>query len=237
MMARRANHEGTIAKRDDGRWQGRIQVGGKRVSVYGKTRADVVGKLDELRAAPILASPNPALLLNEWVAQWLLERELRASSQDTYKKVLKRILDDLGHVKLTQLNTMMLSLQFSLLRERGMGARRLQLAHGYLKSCLGRALELGLLKTNPMDAVKRPKWEPTTKDFWTLEETRKFMDTCVASPRRYAPLFLLLIATGLRMSEVLALEEGGPILQITAGEVWVQSQGYVSGDVKTKSSG
>ena len=45
-MARRGNNEGSIYKRADGRWAAALTVtGGKRRTLYGKTRQEVAGKL------------------------------------------------------------------------------------------------------------------------------------------------------------------------------------------------
>jgi hypothetical protein len=44
-MGRRGNNEGSISKRDDGRWMSRITVeGGKRKYFYGDTRQEVAKK-------------------------------------------------------------------------------------------------------------------------------------------------------------------------------------------------
>ncbi len=46
MAKRRANREGTIYKRTDGRWVASVTLpGGRRKSYYGKTREDVSQKL------------------------------------------------------------------------------------------------------------------------------------------------------------------------------------------------
>src|SRR5512145_1911109 len=46
MPKRRANHEGTIYKRPDGRWMASLTLpGGKRKSFYGRTRQEVAQKL------------------------------------------------------------------------------------------------------------------------------------------------------------------------------------------------
>lgn len=51
-MAKRANGEGTIFKREsDGFWIGRITVGGKRQQVAAKTQGEVRRKLQDLRKA------------------------------------------------------------------------------------------------------------------------------------------------------------------------------------------
>ena len=55
MARRRANGEGSIRKRSDGSWEGRITIGydpfGKQVmkSVYGRTQRDVKEKLERLK--------------------------------------------------------------------------------------------------------------------------------------------------------------------------------------------
>ena len=47
-MAKRGNGEGHIRKRKDGRYEAAVMHQGKRRSVYGKTRAEVIQKLKEL---------------------------------------------------------------------------------------------------------------------------------------------------------------------------------------------
>ena len=47
-----------ICKRSDGRWCGHIQVNGKRMFVYGKTRQEVKAKLDTLRSHVGLTPEN-----------------------------------------------------------------------------------------------------------------------------------------------------------------------------------
>lgn len=47
-MAKRANNEGTIRQRCDGRWEGRYKdPQGKRKSIYGLTQAETSAKLRE----------------------------------------------------------------------------------------------------------------------------------------------------------------------------------------------
>jgi hypothetical protein len=58
MGSKRAAHEGSVRQRQDGSWEARIQIAGKRISRYGKTRAEVVAKLRALQSAPVLYAPN-----------------------------------------------------------------------------------------------------------------------------------------------------------------------------------
>lgn len=238
-MGRRADHEGSIRQRGDGSWEARIQVGGQRISRYGKTRTDVVAKLTELRAAPVLAASDPSLDLQRWVEEWLSEKELRTSAEQTYRRTLAPILSQLGNVRLGRLTQAQLAAIFRLERERGRGARRLQLAHGYLRSCLGRAVEVGHIPANPMLAVARPRWTPATKRYWNLEEYGRFITVAATSPLRYGPLYLLVATTGLRLSEALGLERRdihNDSITIHTGQVWDRATGYVDERVKTPSS-
>jgi hypothetical protein len=49
MATKRSDGEGSITKRKDGRWQGCIMLDRKRYYIYGKTRAEVVEGLRELK--------------------------------------------------------------------------------------------------------------------------------------------------------------------------------------------
>lgn len=241
-MTKRADHTGSIRQRPDGRWEGRISIGGRQISRYGTSREDVAAKLQELQSGvPLSLVPNGSLPLQEWVVQWLVERDLRPSAHRTYQEVLNPILADLGHVQLARLNAPMLALQFSLLKARGRGARRLQLAHGYLRGCLARAVELGYIQTNPMSQIKRPKWEAVVKRYWTHEEQQQFLEVAVASPLRYAPLFLLMVTTGLRISEAMGLEVGDvdhirATITVQRAQVWHSGMGYCVNPTKTRAS-
>ena len=54
-MAKRAHGEGTISKRQDGTYEGKISLGvdvegkRKRKTVYGKTKKEVLAKIDEVK--------------------------------------------------------------------------------------------------------------------------------------------------------------------------------------------
>jgi integrase len=240
-MDKRANHQGSIRQRKDGTWEGRIAIGGTRHSRYGRSKDEVEAKLRELQVGVLLpvSSAGP-MSLDTWVTRWLAERDLRPSALATYQSVLRPILSDLGHVTLGRLNPPMLALQFSLLKSRGMGARRLQLAHGYLRGCLERAVDLDYLPANPMARVQRPKWEPLAKSYWTPDQAHRFIQVAAGSNLRYARLFLLLATTGVRISEGLGLEPQDVDLvaaHITMRQAQVWQSGtrvYVRGPIKTK---
>lgn len=75
-MSRRTPGEGTIFLRKDGRWQAALQLGGKRATVYGKTKTEAVEKLRALasqartaRHLPDAGKITVAAYLDEWLQQ------------------------------------------------------------------------------------------------------------------------------------------------------------------------
>ncbi|WP_049579657.1 site-specific integrase [Streptomyces sp. SBT349] len=77
-MAKRANGEGSITRRKDGTYHGRVYVTTtsgvrKRVSVYGKTRDEVRHKVTELQAQEAKGVPQPDtnMKLEEYLTYWL----------------------------------------------------------------------------------------------------------------------------------------------------------------------
>ena len=82
MSKKRANGEGNIRKRSDGRWEGRIIVGhkedGKPIfrSVFAKTQKELMDKLhrsiETFRGVELTENAN--LTLGAWLDKWLEER-------------------------------------------------------------------------------------------------------------------------------------------------------------------
>lgn len=81
-MGRRGNGEGSIVHRKDGLWQGAISCGRdptsgkwKRVTVYGRTRAEVADKLDQLRNQQRAGLPiePQSVTVGQWIETWLQE--------------------------------------------------------------------------------------------------------------------------------------------------------------------
>lgn len=73
-----------------------------------------------------------------------------------------------------------------------------------LKSCLGDAVRYGLIPDNPCTRVRLPLEPSAEIDIWTVEEVRRFLAATAQS--RYAALWRLLLATGMRRGEALGLQ-------------------------------
>ncbi|MEW6338257.1 MAG: tyrosine-type recombinase/integrase [Acidobacteriota bacterium] len=107
MARRRAPGEGSIRKRKDGRWEAAITVGHtaqgnpKRRFVYGRTRGEVVDKLQQLTvqaATRGLAAPS-GITVAEYLAHWLQEKaeSCASTTAQNYRWTLERyVLPGIG---------------------------------------------------------------------------------------------------------------------------------------------
>lgn len=97
MAKRRANGEGSIRKRKDGRWEGRYTAGrdpetGKQIikNVLGKTQAEVKEKLKTAleNCGKLDYSKTGQYTVGTWLDVWfenVAQIKVRASSHQTYK--------------------------------------------------------------------------------------------------------------------------------------------------------
>ena len=97
MAKRRANGEGNIRKRKDGRWEGRYTAGydpetGKRITknVLGKTQAEVKEKLKRALEdnERIDATKSRGLTVGQWATLWFesyVKPSVRESTAEHYR--------------------------------------------------------------------------------------------------------------------------------------------------------
>jgi integrase len=113
MMGRRGNGEGSIRKRNDGRWEGRYSVqtpdGPKQKTVYGKTRKEVSDRLTEAMAGRNkgLVFDAGKVTVGEHLERWLEDVVRPSASHRTYstnaQQVRTHIAPTLGRIKLKDL--------------------------------------------------------------------------------------------------------------------------------------
>ena len=97
MAKKRANGEGNIRKRKDGRWEGRFTAGhdpvtGKQIfkNVLGKTQAEVKEKLKKalVEAGQVDFAKSGKYTVGAWTDEWfenVAKIKVRPSSHQTYK--------------------------------------------------------------------------------------------------------------------------------------------------------
>ena len=99
-MGRRDKGEGTVRKRSDGRWEGRILVGydekglPKTKNVLAKTKMECEAKLEKLKSEIGIVRRDKVtsnMLFGEWIDFWYQNYKklsLRPSTQAAYENVI-----------------------------------------------------------------------------------------------------------------------------------------------------
>jgi integrase len=242
MAKRRANGEGTITKRTDGRYQAAAYVyrpDGTRVRkfVYGKTRAEVAQKLTEMQEKTRQGIPaaTSAMPFGDYLAYWLAAvavARLKPSTFMSYEVMTRLyIAPSLGRKKLNRLSPADVRRFLAEFRDgclcclRGLDANRaederrccakgrcchrrpsartVQYVHAVLRSALQQAMREELIARNVARIVETPT--VARQEVRPLDRTEARMLLKAARSHRLYALWLLLVSTGLRRGEVLAL--------------------------------
>lgn len=115
-MKKRSNGEGTICKRNDGRWMAQISIETeygepKRKTVYGKTQREVKEKLEQIKSDQkqgrvIETSDMP---LEQWMSIWIAnyKPDLKITTREDYESYIHAHIQgsDLGKIPLNKLKT------------------------------------------------------------------------------------------------------------------------------------
>ena len=230
MPKKRANGEGSIRKRKDGRWEGRYTAGcdpttGKPIhkSVLAKTQSEAKKKLKQAiaEAEKLDMSRAKSYTLGAWIKLWYevyAEPRLREKTKDYYLNYIdNHIIPELGNTPLEKLTTIQIQkfyndLQKSgriqrythiKLKDKGLSTRVVRGIHTLLNNCLEQAVAERLLLTNPAKGCRLPKLEK--REMKILPEDKIGPYLAEAERRGLLAAFYLELTTGLRRGELLAL--------------------------------
>ncbi|HEX6817068.1 MAG TPA: site-specific integrase [Ktedonobacterales bacterium] len=209
MAGKRANGEGSVRRRADGRWEATITLpNGKRKSYYRKTRAEASAALtaalrDLVQGVPIVAEKQT---LAEYLSWWLdsSSHGLAPRTVTRYRShVTSSLVPALGRIRLAKLSPQPIQALYTAKLEGGVAPGTVRQMHAVLRRALGEAARLGLVPRNVATLVKVPK--PTRHEMQVLspDEARVLL-TSVEGDRLEA-LYVLALTTGMRLGELLAL--------------------------------
>ena len=183
----------------------------KRTTVYGKTAQDARDKAGEVRKR--LTEGLPArdkrttleTFTTEWIASALAASDRKSNTKAMYAGVARVHIvgSHIGGLALDKVRPMHVEGWIVGLRGKGLSESTVRSAYTILRAILDTAVRDGALARNPAAAVKRPKVTAKESVFLPPEQVRTLLDAAKSS--RYAPLFKLLVNTGLRRGEALAL--------------------------------
>ncbi len=207
---------GQIRRRGDRTWLVRVYLGrdpatGSRKwlskTVHG-TRKDAESLLRRLLTDKDLGNlsvPSSATL-SEFVDRWLADVRLRVrpATARWYEKVLRtRVLPSLGHKRLREITPLDVQRLCDGLLKQGLSATVTRHAYTCLRMVLRQAVKWSILPRAPTDATRPPRLSHREVRVMTPEQARQFV--VAAGEDRYWALWWLLLETGMRPSEALAL--------------------------------
>jgi integrase len=226
---RRPRGEGTVYRKPDGRWAGQLSVthpDGRRVRpvVHGKTRAEAVRKLRELRAE-IERGRQPAdhrTRLEAFLTSWLDGRhDLAPRTLHRYRELVTyHVVPHLGGRPLAGLTPVALASWHAALLGRGLSPGTVRQAHAVLRRALEDAARWGLVERNVARLVRPPRADRPLERPLTPEEARRLLDA--AASTRYGSLWAVALGTGLRLGELRGLRWGD--VDLERGRVRVSGQ-------------
>ena len=143
-MAKRGNGEGSIYRRNDGRWVGELTIEGRRRKfVYGKTQKEVQEKL---QAASQEKQPGVVLegtvrqTLGQFLIDWLensQKQNVRARTYERYEEIVRLHIDPvLGRHRLQKLSAQHVQAFYTKKLNEGLSASTVGVFHTVLHKAL-----------------------------------------------------------------------------------------------------
>lgn len=211
MPTRRGNHEGTIYKRKDGRWEAKITLpDGTRKPLYGKTRQEAAQKLtqaqhDLAKGLPVVAEKQT---VDHYLERWLegIRMEAEPATYRSYRATVHfRILPFIGKHRLASLDAQQITGLYSQLQKKGYKPNTIQQTHNVLTHALNEAVNTRLLQRNEAKYAKKPRIKAKAKSLhvWTEDQANQFL--AFIAGHRYEALYVLALTVGMRESELLGL--------------------------------
>ena len=264
MAKKRANGEGSIRKRSDGRWEGRYTAGrdpetGKPIykNVLGKTQAEVKEKLAEAieKSRGVDMARAGKYTLGQWMEVWfenVAQVKVRPSSHATYRGYLdNHIRPNIGDIPLNKLTTLDLQGFYKKMLDggrverieskkqpKGLSPKTVRNLHQVISSALKLAVQQKLIPSNPAEGCSLPRLEHREMKTLTADQLDAFFREAKASG--VFELYYLELATGLRRGELLGLHWEDVDLErqtITVRRQVVRINGVVTeAPLKTKNS-
>ena len=255
MAKKRANGDGSIRKRKDGRWEGRYVVGhdpitGKMISrnVLGKTQAEVKAKLRTAieNSKRLDYTQTGKYTVGQWMDEWFeayAKVKVRPSSHQTYKGYIENhIKPNIGDIPIEKLTSLQLQKFYRLLltegripriesekQPRGLSAKTVRNINQVISSAMDMAVRHKLILSNPTEGCELPKVEHREMKTLPAEQLGAFLRE--AKESGVYELYYLDLATGLRRGELLGLKWEDVDLQ--NGVIHVRRQvARVDGEVK-----
>ena len=250
---RRGNGEGSISKRPNGTYEAKITTeGGKRKSIYGKTRKEVQEKLKialrEQQQGSLVTAPQQKLeqFLNTWLEN-TQKHSVRPRTYERYEEIVRlHIVPELGRYYVQKLTVQHVEVFYTKMIDKGYKAVTVASFHNVLHKALDAAVKRNLVTKNVCDFADPPHGEEYEIQPLNLEQIQKLLAAARGLP--VEALLKLALATGMRRGEIMGLKwqdinfETGALQvrrimsRVPSKLKTEEKKGYVEANTKTKKS-
>jgi integrase len=207
-MAKRANGEGSIYRRADGRWCASITVKGKRKHFLSKDREEVARQLTAAKkqrdeGAPIVTARQT---VGQYMKTWLdaARPTLRERTWVRYEQYVRlHVTPALGKLALGKLAPHHLQRLYADRLVAGASPTTVHHLHATIHRALKQAVRWNLVARNVADLVDPPRNAHFQHTTLAPDEARELLRA--AEGNRLEALYVLALTTGMRQGELLGL--------------------------------
>ena len=244
MAKRRANGEGNLRKRKDGRWEGRYTAGrdpetGKAIykNVLGKTQAEVKAKLKQAieEAKGLDAAKVGRYTVGQWMEVWFehyAKVKVRPSSHQTYRGYIdNHIKPNIGKIPLEKLTSLELQKFYKKLltsgrvdrieskkQSKGLSPKTVRNICQIIASAMKLAKEQRLIAADPTEGCALPKLKRKEMKTLPIEQLASFLRD--ARNSRIFEMYYVELAARLRRGELLGPKWEG--IDFEHGNLWMK---------------
>lgn len=210
---RRGRGEGSVFQRTDGLWVADLNSGydsqGKRLRkrVYGKTKAEALGKLSKAKIkSPKIAAETKGMSVAIWLDRWQGIRKDTVAT-NTYERdkhlIEKKIKPQIGHIPIEKFTSLHVIEMYEKMAAVGDSVDCRRKAGTCLGTAMRSALELRLIEFNPTKGVRKPRAEEEEAVALSQEHVNALLKAAIGN--RLEALYITAVTTGLRQGELFAL--------------------------------
>jgi len=217
MARRRANGEGVLRQRADGKWEARLthidpDTGRRQtLSFYATTAKEAAAKRKNAKERLDAGAPprDATRTVGDWLAHWrittLAASDRKQSTRDLYATLCRTHLEPepFGATRLDRLRPSDIEALILWLRRRSLSDSTVRSIYTVLRSALDGAVRDQLMARNPAASVRRPGVQRREARYLTGADVVAVLKEAETS--RYYPPLALIASTGLRRGEVLGL--------------------------------
>ena len=227
MAQRREKGSGSISQRKDGTWTARTDIGynenGKRIvkAFYGKTKGEVRKKLQEFQAERIKGEYQQVVKrsVQGYMTDWLNDvkyNELKPSAFDRLEQTCKyQVFPFIGSLQMGMVTADDVQSVINQLTDKGYSYSTIKKAYNAINACFTFAYEREAIRKNPCIRISLPKKAEREKSdiVYFNDDERHAIEQAALQQHKNGVYkspngwyIILLLYTGLRIGELLALQ-------------------------------